>query len=105
MLRAEIERRALGMLGVITLAAVVPACNAPGGYELPWLRKGYPDTTNVVQRPVFPLPEGRPLFVGGYAGASYGPNFRARPILVEPPGAPAPGQPNLSIDRGNWEPE
>ncbi|WP_165231419.1 hypothetical protein [Aquisphaera insulae] len=32
-----------------------------------------PDSTNVVQRPVYPVPGTKPLYIGGYAGAYYGP--------------------------------
>jgi hypothetical protein len=99
---AKRESRTVGLLGVIVLAVAVPACNAPGGMQLPWVRRSYPDSTNVVQRPVFPLPQSRPLFVSGYAGASYGPPWA---IPVAPPVAPAGEQPKISIDRGSWEPE
>jgi hypothetical protein len=97
------HRRALGLVGVMALAVVAPACNAPGGWDLPWVRRPSPDY--VVERPVFPLPEGKPLFVAGYAGASYGPFPRGRAVLVEPSGASAPGQPNTTVNQGCWEPQ
>jgi hypothetical protein len=107
MLWARVQRRVAGVLGIIALSIVVPACNSPGGCQFPWLRRSCPDSTNVVQRPAYDydFPQRRPLVVGGYAGASYGPNLRAGALWTDPAGAPAPGRPNLSINQGSWEPE
>ena len=52
---------------VFLLAAVAPGC-AWDRVERPC-----PDTTNVVQRPTYPVEGTKPLYIGGYAGAYYGP--------------------------------
>jgi hypothetical protein len=96
---------AVGLLALIALLAVVPACSSPGGPHLPWLHPTYPDSTNVVQRPAYGVPGIRPLYVGGYAGSSYGPESRARIFANNPAGEQLPGPPNLSINQGTWEPE
>jgi hypothetical protein len=35
-----------------------------------------PDSSNVVQRPVYLVPDTKPLYLGGYAGANYEPSAR-----------------------------
>jgi len=50
------------------LAAIAPGCA--------WDRvdRLRPDMTNVVQRPTYPVEGTKPLYLGGYAGANYGPD-------------------------------
>lgn len=47
------------------LASVAPGCARDRAYC------PRPDTTNVVQRPIYPVECTKPLYIGGYAGASY----------------------------------
>lgn len=64
------DRRALPGLGLGILALVVLAASgcARDRYYTSTSEGG---PTRIVQRPVLSPPPGKPLFVGGYAGADY----------------------------------
>jgi hypothetical protein len=94
-------RRFGGMAAVLGLAFCLPACAFP-----PWLNNRGPNAQYDVQRPTYgPGPDtGRPFFVGGYAGADYGPLFPRR-MQLESEVQPGPTQPNISVESGGWNPE
>jgi hypothetical protein len=54
--------------------ALVPALLASGcAWERPVGES--PDANRVVQRPTYPIEGTKPLYLGGYAGAYYGPSY------------------------------
>jgi hypothetical protein len=99
-------RRRIAYTLVLICSSVVPACSSPTGPQWPWLRGSTPppDTTNVVMRPSY-LPEAKPLFVGGYAGASYGPLSPRRAVAPADVSVPQQAQPTVSISHGSWDEE
>jgi hypothetical protein len=104
MVQTRVELRPVGLLGIIALSVFMPACSSPGGPNYPWLRQSAPDT-NVVQRPILDFSREKTFYLSGYAGAGYGPEFRARPVWPAPAGIAVPGQPKVTVDQGTWEPE
>ncbi len=105
MIMSRAAHRRIGYATVVVFSAMLPACSSPGGPQWPWLRGAVPppDSTNVVYRPTY-LPDTKPLFVGGYAGASYGPLFPRR--ALGPPEAPVvQDQPTVSVSHGSWDEE
>lgn len=70
--RSRVSR--LGLLAVLALPMVVSGCASESRAPRRWYEEpGFsPDQKNVVQRPVYNTPpNGKPVFLGGYAGASY----------------------------------
>lgn len=97
-------RRHAGFWGILGVCVFLPACDGTGDSHAPWLHPA-PDASNVVQRPVYGPPEGKPFFVSGYAGASYPPLGVAPPIPGSPTsfaGSPPPG---VTIEHGTWCPD
>lgn len=107
MFEARINRRAACAMTLIALLATVPACRAPGGPPPPTVQSadGAPTTTRFSLRPILNGEGGRPYYVGGYAGASYGPGLFSRRAFVGTPAAAAGGPPAVTVNQGNWEPE
>lgn len=60
-LRTGHIRIALALL----LAALLAGCSSDR------FRREWPDSTRTAQRPTYEAPGGKPLFLGGYAGANY----------------------------------
>lgn len=104
MVQTRVELRPVGLLGIIALSLLVPACSSPGGPQYPWLRQSAPDPY-VVQRPIFDFSREKVFFVSGYAGSDYGSDFRGRPVWPGPAGTRAAAQPQVTVDQGTWEPE
>jgi len=104
MAETRVERRPVGLLGIVILSFFIPACSAPNGEPHPWLRP-FSQDSNVVQRPTYEMPQRRTFFVSGYAGEDYGPGFRGRSVWTEPAESSTPGQPRVSVNQGTWEPE
>ena len=88
MVQTRVELRPVGLLGIIALSLLVPACSSPGGPQYPWLRQSNPDPY-VVQRPIIDFSRERVFFLSGYAGTDYGPDVRARPAWAFPGGTRA----------------
>jgi hypothetical protein len=97
-------KRAIGRLGglvaILGLALLLPACAFP-----PWLNNRGPNAVYDVQRPTYEPDTGKPFFVGGYAGADYGPLFPRRRMQLEAQGQPVTTGPSVSVEEGAWEPE
>ena len=56
------------LVGLIIL--VGPFLSGCSSNRMVYPRRG---STNMVRRPTYNLPEGKPFYLGGYAGASYNP--------------------------------
>ena len=62
----------LGFARLIGLAVLFGPCLAGCSSDRQiWPERG---STNVVQRPTYSVPEGKQMYLGGYAGASYHPD-------------------------------
>ena len=55
MVETRVERRPVGLLGIIILSLLIPACSSPNGAPHPWLRP-FSSDANVVQRPTYEMP-------------------------------------------------
>jgi hypothetical protein len=94
-------RRVGGFAALLGLALCIPACAFP-----PWLSNRGPNAVYDVQRPNYDGPDtGKPFFMGGYAGADYGPLFPRRRMQVQEAGQPTAAQPSISVESGAWNPE
>jgi hypothetical protein len=105
MSESTIRRRRAGLWCLLSLSLFVPACNGAGGDNAPWLRRPAFDGSNVVLRPIYELPEGRPFFVSGYAGAYYGPIGGGRSLPAGPTSLSPPPHPDVTVDHGSWSQE
>jgi hypothetical protein len=105
MVDRRIKRCPVGALAIGALVLSVPACKSPGGPPAPWVRSPDADSTNVTLRPIFDPERRRTFFISGYAGANYAPELFGRRALVRTPGAPAPGQPIVTVEPGTIEPD
>jgi hypothetical protein len=90
---------------ILSLSALLPACDGAHRSQAPWIRSPDDGASNVVQRPVYGPPEGRNFFVSGYAGASYGPVNLTRPTALRADCVAVPSQPDVRVDQGTWAPE
>jgi hypothetical protein len=105
MAETRATRRPIGGLVSIALAIVMPACHAPGGAPTPLVRSPDGVSSRYSLRPVLDGAGYRPYYVGGYAGASYGPGLFGRNTMMGVPAPPPPGPPNVTINQGTWEPQ
>jgi hypothetical protein len=104
----RINRPAAGALMLIALSISLPACNAPGGPPPPLVRSpdgSTPTTNRFSLRPILDGEGGRPYYIGGYAGASYGPGLFSRRSTVGTPVIQPSGPPSVTVNQGTWEPE
>jgi len=104
MIETRVVRRPFGLLGIIILSLLIPACSSPNGEPHPWLRP-FSGDANVVQRPTYEMPPEKTFYLSGYAGENYGPALGRRPFWTAPGGSSSPGQPNVSVRQGTWDPE
>ncbi len=94
-------RRFGGLAAVLGLVLCLPACAFP-----PWLNNRGPNALYDVQRPNYDGPDtGKPFFVGGYGGASYGPLLPRRRVVQEAEAPPVATEPSVSVEAGAWNPE
>ena len=100
-------RRSVALAGVLLAILALPACSSwRDGSGYPLLTNRNPNREYVVQRPTYGPDTGKPFFVGGYAGANYGPLFPRRAMQYEEgAGVPAAAQPTVSVEHGAWDPE
>jgi hypothetical protein len=106
MFDTRINGRVASALLLVALAIAVPACNAPGRPPAPLVQS--PDgstTTRFALRPILDGEGYRPYYVGGYAGASYGPGLFSRRAVVGTPVAQPSGSPSVTVSQGTWESE
>jgi hypothetical protein len=98
-------RRMFGFAGFVVLPLVLPGCTSSG---YPFLTNRNPNTDYgdyVVQRPTYGPDTGKPFFLGGYAGADYGPLLPRRSIQYDGGAMTGAPQPGVSIEHGAWEPD
>ncbi len=103
--KTRIRGRLACLVGILSLSAALPACKSADGTRTSLFGGPRPDTTNTVMRPAYPWPETKPLFLSGYAGASYEPRARMSPVFVSPGPAPVPtpaALPSVTVDQGSW---
>jgi hypothetical protein len=102
--QTRMKRRRAGLIGILIVSAIVPACKSPDGSRYSLFGNPSPDSTNTVLRPPYEWPETKPLYISGYAGANYDSTIRARPVYGNSvaPALPA-GQPTITVDQGAWD--
>ncbi len=103
MIHARINWRLVRALLMTVPSILLPACNTPGGPPPPLVRS--PDgatTSRFSLRPILDGEGGRPYYVAGYAGASYGPGLFSRRSAIGIPVAQPSGPPGVTIDQGTW---
>jgi hypothetical protein len=104
----RINRPVAGSLMLVALSMTVPACNAPGRPPPPLVQTpdgSTPTTSRFALRPILNGEGYRPYYVGGYAGASYGPDLFSRRATVGTPIPQPSGPPSVTVNQGTWEPE
>ena len=62
-------------------------------------------TSRFSLRPILDGEGYRPFYLGGYAGASYGPGLFSRREAVGTPVAQPASPPRVTVEQGTWEPE
>jgi hypothetical protein len=107
MTATRLIRRSIALAGILLAALCLPACSSwRDGSGYPLLTNRNPNREYVVQRPTYGPDTGKPFFVGGYAGANYGPIFPRRAMQYEEGvGVPVADQPTVSVEHGAWDPE
>jgi hypothetical protein len=99
-------RRARYFLPLALAALGLPACSSWGnGSGYPLFTNRNPNREYVVQRPTYGPDSGKPFFLGGYAGANYGPLFPRSRMQYEAGAVPVTPQPTVSVEHGAWDPE
>ena len=91
-------------IALVTLAMCFPACQSAGWAPSPAVRSPEDGSTRLSLRPILDGAGYRPYFVGGYAGATYGPGLFGRGATAAV-AAPAAGPSSVTVDSGNWTPE
>jgi hypothetical protein len=98
-------RQLVALTGFTMLPLVLPACTSSG---YPFLTNRNPNRDYgeyMVQRPTYGPDTGKPFFVGGYAGADYGPLFPRRAVRYGGGPVTAVPEPTVSVEHGAWEPD
>jgi hypothetical protein len=97
--------RMFAFAGLAVMPLALPACTSSG---YPFLTNRNPNKDYgdyVVQRPTYGPDTGKPFFLGGYAGADYGPLFPQRAIQYNGGAMPGAPEPTVSVEHGAWEPD
>jgi hypothetical protein len=105
MVDTRARSRLAGFLAIFAISMGLPACQSPGWAPSPSVRS--PDdgpTSRFSLRPILDGAGYRPYYVGGYAGASYGPGLFGRSTMFGVPAAPI-GPPNVTVNQGTWSPQ
>jgi hypothetical protein len=98
-------RRMLACASIVVPLLALPACTS-SGYPLLTNRNPNRDYSGYeVMRPTYGPDTGKPFFVGGYAGANYGPLFPRRAIQYEGAPVAVSPEPTVSVEHGAWEPD
>ena len=92
-------------LPIVALSVVLPACRSPDGSPPPLVRSPDGTTRRFALRPILDGEGYRPYYVGGYAGASYGPGLFSRRSAAGIPPAQPSGSPSVTVEEGTWQPE
>ena len=98
-------QRIFAFAGFVVLPLALPACTSSG---FPFLTNRNPNKDYAeysVARPTYGPDTGKPFFVGGYAGADYGPLFPRRAMQYDGGPMNVTPQPSVSVDHGAWEPD
>jgi hypothetical protein len=101
--RVQPRARGVSFLVLGLLWFSIPACHSPGGGHWGWREP--PDSRNVAYRPAYELPGTRPVYLGGYAGADYGPLRPRRPRAGDRGPGLDPNPLGLTINQGSWQTE
>ncbi len=101
----RVKRSPVGALAIVVLSLLLPACRAPGGPPPPWVRSPDTDSTNVTLRPILDGERRRTFFIGGYAGANYGPRALRPPRSCRHAGCSCSGSTGCDGRAGNAGPE
>ncbi len=105
MVELRVNRRLAATLPIIALSVILPACHSPGGPPPPSVRSPDGTTSSFSLRPILDGAGYRPYYVGGYAGASYGPGLFSRRGAAGIPPAQQSGSPSVTVEQGTWQPE
>jgi len=98
--------RMMVLAGALALALGLPACSSwRDGSGYPFLTNRNPNRDYVVARPTYGPDTGKPFYLGGYAGADYGPLFWRRRMVNDAATVPVVSQPSVSVDQSAWDPE
>jgi hypothetical protein len=89
---------------IAALAIAMPACQSPGWAPSPSVRPPEAGTSRFALRPILEGEGYRPYYLGGYAGATYGPGLFRRNSMAGGPAAPA-GPSNVIVNEGTWTPQ
>jgi len=98
-------QRILAFAGFVVLPLALPACTSSG---YPFLTNRNPNkdySEYVVQRPTYGPDTGKPFFLGGYAGAEYGPIFPRRAMRYDASPVTVAPEPTVSVEHGAWDPD
>ena len=106
MVDTRVNMRLAGALMILALSIALPACQSPGGGPPPMVQT--PDGSTTSRFSLRPILDGagyRPFYLGGYAGASYGPGIFSRRDAVGTPVTQPASPPSVTVEQGTWEPQ
>jgi hypothetical protein len=105
MVDTRVNTRMASALMILALSIALPACQSPGGGPPPMVQT--PDGSTTSRFSLRPILDGegyRPFYLGGYAGASYGPGLFSRRDAVGTPVTQAASPPSVTVEQGGtWE--
>jgi hypothetical protein len=101
MVKTRVEHHPVGLLVIVTLSILIPACRSAGQPPYPWLDRPAADAS-VVRRPAYDLPPERTFYLSGYAGTSFAPMDRVRSSWTESAGSTMTCPPAVSVEQGAW---
>jgi hypothetical protein len=105
MIDTRARGRLTGTATMIALLACLPACQSPGWAPSPVVSSPEAGVSRFSLRPVLDGEGYRPYFLGGYAGASYGPGVFGRRAVVGASAPPPASGASVTVDEGNWTPQ
>jgi hypothetical protein len=97
-------RRQGGFVAILAVLVALPACQSPGAAPPPMVSSSDGSTSRFALRPILDGAGYRPYYLGGYAGASYGPGVFGREVTPAVPGRLI-GPSNVTVNSGTWSPE
>ena len=106
MVDTRVNRRMAAAIMMLAVSIALPACQSPGGGPPPMVQT--PDGSTTSRFSLRPILDGagyRPFYLGGYAGASYGPGVFSRPAAVGTPVTQPASPPSVTVEQGTWEPQ
>ncbi len=91
------------VIGVFLIG--LPACQSPDGGQGGWPRRQPADSSNLTYRPIFHLPQAKPLYLSNYAGDDFGPMRPRRNSSGGPGVVPTDSPPSVTVQQGSWDSE